>query len=402
MNLSGKSAPGTGKTTAGWEQKISRRLAEIPPSGIRVFFDLVAGRDDIISLGVGEPDFDTPRTVANAAIEAIRSGSTYYTGNQGLPSLRKKIAEYLENRYRISYDPNEEILITVGVSEAVDLAFRSILNPGDGVLYGTPSYVSYNPLIKMCDGVPQPIETTFENNFLFDPKNLEKSMTQQSKALFLNYPSNPTGASFRAGQLEEIRQFVLEKDLLVISDEIYGELCYDFEHIPFATLDSMKERTLFLGGFSKTFAMTGWRIGYAAGPAPWIKAMLKIHQYAMLCAPTPSQYAAEAALSYAGADAERMKETYMKRRELIVTEFNRIGLETNMPNGAFYVFPRIKNSGLSSMEFATRLLQEQNIAVVPGSAFGATGEGFIRCSYATSFENIRKSVAGIEAFLASL
>lgn len=390
------------KQETDFENRISHRLAEIPPSGIRVFFDLVAGRDDIISLGVGEPDFDTPNSIKNAAIESIRSGATYYTGNQGLPSLRARISQYLNKLYGLEYDPATEILITVGVSEGVDLAFRSILNPGDGILYGAPSYVSYDPLIRMCDGIPQPIETTFEENFLFDPKNLSKTITPESKALFLNYPSNPTGASFDAKRLEEIRRFVIDRDLLVISDEIYGELSYNFEHLPFSALEEMKERTLMLGGFSKSFAMTGWRIGYAAGPHWWIKAMLKIHQYAMLCAPTPSQFAAEAALKYAEKDALMMKESYMERRQFIVSEFNRIGLETNMPDGAFYIFPKIASTGLSSLEFATKLLKEQSVAVVPGSAFGKTGEGFVRCSYATSFENIRKSVEGIEKLLASL
>lgn len=382
-----------------WQERIAQKVTRIPPSGIRVFFDLVAARDDIISLGVGEPDFATPAKVVDAAIDSLRQGYTYYTGNQGLPSLRREIRKYLGNLYGMDYDIDKEILITVGVSEAVDLAFRAILNPGDGVLFGSPSYVSYTPIIELCDAIPQRISTTFEDNFLFDPERLESAWTPESKVLFLNYPSNPTGASFNDQQLKRIRDFVVEKDLLVISDEIYGELGFDFEHTPFSTLEGMRERTLFIGGFSKSFAMTGWRIGYAAGPQAWLGAMLKIHQYTMLCAPTTSQFAAEAALKYCLDETVRMKESYRQRRDMFVSELNRIGLETNMPDGAFYVFPKIPDLGMNSMEFATALLNEESLAAVPGNAFGPEGEGFMRCSYATSEKNLVESIVRMERFL---
>ncbi|MDH5716076.1 MAG: aminotransferase class I/II-fold pyridoxal phosphate-dependent enzyme [Spirochaetia bacterium] len=382
-----------------WLEKINSRVQSLKPSGIREFFDVVAHQKDCISLGVGEPDFVSPQVIIETAIEALRKGYTHYTGNQGLPELRKEISKYIENEYSIKYDPNEEIIITVGVSQAVDLALRAVLNIKDGVIYGTPSYVSYEPMISLAGGEPQSVSTSFNNNFLLQLPELKNAIKDNSKILFLNYPANPTGSSFNKKELEEIKNFVIENDLLVISDEIYGELSYEMPHTPISIFEEMKERTLLLGGFSKGFAMTGWRIGYACGPSAWIKSMLKIHQYSMLCAPTLGQIAAEAALKYALDDKDKMKAAYKKRRDLIVNGFNELGLDCKTPLGAFYVFPSIKKSGFSSMEFAKNLLKEQNVAVVPGTAFGDDGEGFIRCSYATSYKEIEIALEKIKKFI---
>lgn len=385
--------------------KISGKVQKIPPSGIRVFFDIVAQRKDVISLGVGEPDFSTPQIIVDEAIASLRNGQTYYTSNQGMPSLRKAIASHLESKHDLSYNPNTEMIITVGVSEGIDLAFRSILNPGDGVLFPAPCYVSYSPLVEIIGGVTQKITTYAEDNFKIREEEIEKAINSnnsKTKVLFLNYPANPTGATYTREELEVLRKFVLKHDLLVITDEIYSGLTYDHEHVPMSALPDMKNRTIHLGGFSKTYAMTGWRIGYAAGPAEWIQPMLKIHQYCMLCAPTMSQFAAQAALEYGAPEALRMKDEYIRRREFIVAEFNRLGLKTNMPGGAFFVFPDIRSSGLSSTDFAHRLLNEQDVAVIPGVAFGDEGEGFIRCSYATAMEDLKTAVQKIERFLGSL
>jgi len=388
-----------GSKAINWLEKINSRVQSLKPSGIREFFDVVAHQKDCISLGVGEPDFVSPQVIIETAIEALRKGYTHYTGNQGLPELRKEISKYIENEYSIKYDPNEEIIITVGVSQAVDLALRAVLNIKDGVIYGTPSYVSYEPMISLAGGEPQSVSTSFNNNFLLQLPELKNAIKDNSKILFLNYPANPTGSSFNKKELEEIKNFVIENDLLVISDEIYGELSYEMPHTPISIFEEMKERTLLLGGFSKGFAMTGWRIGYACGPSAWIKSMLKIHQYSMLCAPTLGQIAAEAALKYALDDKDKMKAAYKKRRDLIVNGFNELGLDCKTPLGAFYVFPSIKKSGFSSMEFAKNLLKEQNVAVVPGTAFGDDGEGFIRCSYATSYKEIEIALEKIKKFI---
>lgn len=382
-----------------WDQKISDKVQSLKPSGIRVFFDIVSQKKDVISLGVGEPDFVSPPSVLEAGIEAIRNGYTHYTGNQGIPSLRKSISRYLENEYGIEYDYDKEILITVGVSQGKDLALRAALNPGDEVLYSSPSYVSYEPLIELAGGKAVKVPVQFENNFQLNIDELEKKTNSKTKILFLNYPANPTGNSYEAEKLEQIRQFVLKHDLIVISDEIYGELSYSEKHIPFASLPGMKERTLTLGGFSKTYAMTGWRIGYAAGPTEWVFSMMKIHQYSMLSVPTIAQMAAEAALKYSQKERFRMKDAYEERKDKIVSGLNAIGLETLNPDGTFYVFPSIKNTKYDSLNFAEKLLEDKNVAIVPGTAFGEEGEGFFRASFATSMKEIEEAVSRMEAFL---
>ncbi len=385
-----------------WSRSISSVVQDLKPSGIRQFFDIVATRKDCISLGVGEPDFVTPQVVIDHSIQALRDGYTHYTGNAGLLSLRREIAKYLEKEYALSYNPEKEILITVGVSQGVDLAFRALLNAGDGVLYPEPCYVSYDPMIRLAAGVPQRVNATAENDFSLKAQNIRDVMNAdgaKSKVLFLNYPSNPTGASIAGEELLNIAKLAEEKDLIVISDEIYGELSYEKKHIPFPTLPGMKERTLLLGGFSKAFAMTGWRIGYACGDENLIRAMTKIHQYSMLCAPTLAQMAAETALRYALPERDKMRDEYRLRRDLIVKGFNDMGLTCFMPQGAFYVFPDIRSTGKSSMDFAKDLLEAQNVAVVPGTAFGASGEGFIRCSYATARKEIEAALTKIAAFV---
>lgn len=385
-----------------WPEKLAQVVQSIQPSGIRQFFDIVATRKDCISLGVGEPDFVTPQVVIDYAIAALREGYTHYTGNSGLLSLRRAIAEYLEKEYGLDYHPEREILITVGVSEGVDLAFRALLNPGDAVLYAEPCYVSYNPMIRLAGGVPHAVVTRPENCFSLKASDIAAKMRQiKPKVLFLNYPSNPTGASIAKSELMKIAQLCEEHDTIVISDEIYGELSYSGNHVPFATLPAMRERTLLLGGFSKAFAMTGWRIGYACGPEELIRAMTKIHQYSMLCAPTVAQIAAEAALRHALSERDRMRDEYRLRRDLIVAGFNRLGLPCALPDGAFYIFPDIRVTGKTSMQFATELLESQNVAVVPGTAFGESGEGFIRCSYATARREIELALERIARYLES-
>ncbi len=385
-----------------WSHSLSKVVQSLKPSGIRTFFDIVQTRKDCISLGVGEPDFVSPQVVIDYSIQALRDGYTHYTGNSGLLSLRKEIALYLEREYGLSYNPEKEILITVGVSQGVDLAFRSLLNPGEGVLYSEPCYVSYDPMIRLAGGEPQKIIATKETKFSLTAEAIENAANQtqtQSKLLFLNYPSNPTGASISRDELIRIGELATKHNWIVISDEIYGELSYETKHIPFATFDGMKERTVHLGGFSKAFAMTGWRIGYACGNENVIKAMTKIHQYSMLCAPTLAQIAAEAALKYAIDERNKMLDEYRLRRDLIVRGFNSMGLECFNPQGAFYVFPDIRRTKKTSMQFATDLLEAQNVAVVPGTAFGDSGEGFIRCSYATGRKEIEEALRKIALFV---
>jgi len=387
-----------------WNQQLSPVVQSLKPSGIREFFDIVATRKDCISLGVGEPDFVTPQVVIDHAIQALRDGYTHYTGNAGFLSLRREISSYLEREYSLSYNPEREILITVGVSQAVDIAFRALIGENQGVLYPEPCYVSYNPMIRLAGGVPQLVNATAENDFSLKAENIVAALDSEgakSKVLFLNYPSNPTGASINASELGRIAELAAQKNILVISDEIYGELNYEEKHVPFATLPGMFERTLLLGGFSKAFAMTGWRIGYACGPEPLVKAMTKIHQYSMLCAPTLGQIAAETALKYAISDRDKMRDEYRLRRDLIVKGFNDMGLKCFNPQGAFYVFPDIRSTGLNSMQFAKSLLESQNVAVVPGTAFGDSGEGFIRCSYATARRDIEAALTKIATFVSS-
>ncbi len=385
-----------------WDQKINTSVNGLSPSGIRSFFDIVAERSDCISLGVGEPDFVSPVPVLESAISAIRKGYTHYTGNQGLLSLRNKISNYLFSKYELKYDPKHEILITVGVSQGLDLALRSIINLNDEIIFPTPSYVSYSPLIKIAGGIPKKVSLNFSDKFNLSEKLILGKLKKSTKAIILNYPSNPTGASFNKKTLEEISMLAIRHNLLVISDEIYGELTYDYDHIPMSSLPQMKERTLLLGGFSKVFAMTGWRIGYACGPAEWIYAMLKIHQYSMLCAPTISQIAAEAAIDKSIPHRDEMLVRYAQRREEIVSSLNEIGLNCHKPDGSFYVFPDIRNTSLTSIDFAKKLLEQENVVVVPGTAFGEEGEGFIRCSYAASMEDIKESLKRIKHFITSL
>ncbi|HEX5789896.1 MAG TPA: aminotransferase class I/II-fold pyridoxal phosphate-dependent enzyme [Luteolibacter sp.] len=386
-----------------YSQKIAHAVAGIPRSGIRDFFELVQGREGVISLGVGEPDFVTPWHIREAAIYSLEKGQTTYTSNLGLLSLRKSIARYVEGFFHVSYQAASEILVTVGVSEAIDIALRALVNPGDEVIYHEPCYVSYNPSIALAHGVAVPVVTTKADGFSLKPEALAKVITPKSRVLMLNFPTNPTGACASREDLEGIAKLAIEHDLIVLTDEIYSELRYDDEeHLSIASLPGMKERTILLHGFSKAFAMTGFRLGYACAPQPIIEAMMKIHQYAMLCAPIMSQNAAIEALENGQAAMLEMRDSYHQRRDYLVRRLNEIGLECHLPGGAFYVFPDIRSTGLGSKEFATRLLEQENVACVPGSAFGPSGEGFLRCCYATAFDDIRTATERMERFVRSL
>lgn len=379
--------------------KISEKVKNMAPSGIRAFFDLVLGMKDVISLGVGEPDFVTPWQIRESAIYSLEKGYTSYTSNKGLMELRQAICHHIKHKYGIEYDPEEEILITVGVSEALDLAMRTILNPGDKVLIPEPSYVSYGPVTDMAGGTPVFLKTQRDNGFKISPKQIDKACDRHTKALLLNYPANPTGASYTKKELQAINEVSIKHGLVVISDEIYGELTYDFQHTPFITLKQAKPRVIYLNGFSKAYAMTGWRIGYACGPREVIAGMTKIHQYTMLCAPTTGQMAAIEALKSGEKSIEEMRKEYKRRRDFIVEGLNRIGLECHKPQGAFYVFPSIKNTKLSSIEFANKLLKKEKVAVVPGTAFGPSGEGYVRMSYASSMDYLKEALSRIKHFL---
>lgn len=381
---------------------IANHMRDIPKSGIRDFFELVNNMSDVVSLGIGEPDFVTPWTIRESAIYSIEKGYTSYTSNLGLLSLRREICKYVSNHFKVDYGPERECIVTVGVSEAFDLIMRAIINPGDEIIYHEPCYVSYRAEIVMAHGIPVKIDTREENRFALDPDELEKNITPKTKAIVLNFPCNPTGATLNREQMEKIAAIVVKHDLLVISDEIYSELTYNDPQPSIATLPGMRDRTILLHGFSKAFAMTGFRIGYACGPAELIDAMMKIHQYSMLCASITGQKAAEEALRNGEKDMLRMISEYEQRRNTIVGRLNEIGLTCLEPNGAFYAFPSIKSTGLTSMEFATRLLREQKVAVVPGTAFGKCGEGYVRCSYASSMENIVEAMDKIKVFVASL
>jgi len=381
---------------------ISQKVATLPPSGIRKFFDIVVGMEDVISLGVGEPDFPTPWHIREACIYSLEGGHTSYTSNKGLPELREVLAESVEKDLGLEYDPEEESLITTGVSEAVDLAFRATLNPGDEVIVPQPCYVAYVPDVLLAGGVPRPVATRLSEEFKLRPEDFKDAINEKTKALVLSYPNNPTGAIMTREDLEEIADLVVENDLLVISDEVYDKLTYDGRHASFAQLEGMRERTVLLNGLSKSCAMTGWRIGYALGDPAIIGAMTKVHQYTMLCAPTMAQVAGVEALRRGDAEVKAMKREYDRRRRLFVSELERLGLPCFEPKGAFYAFPSIEGTGLSSEEFAEQLLKEQKVAAVPGNAFGESGEGFIRCSYATSREEILEAVDRIERFLADL
>jgi aminotransferase len=387
-----------------YQAKIARNVASIPRSGIRDFFELVQGRDDVISLGVGEPDFVTPWHIREAAIYSLEKGQTTYTSNLGLLSLRKSIAKYVEGFFGVSYEAAKEVLVTVGVSEAIDIALRALLNPGDEVIYHEPCYVSYSPSIVMAHAVAVPVVTTKEHGFSLKPDAVAAAITPRTRLIMLNFPTNPTGACASREDLEGIAKLAIEHDLIVLTDEIYSELRYDAEekHVSIASLPGMRERTILLHGFSKAFAMTGFRLGYACAPQPIIEAMMKIHQYAMLCAPIMSQNAAIEALENGTPAMIEMRNSYHQRRDFLVRRLNEIGLECHLPGGAFYVFPDIRSTGLTSKEFAFRLLEQENVACVPGSAFGESGEGFLRCCYATAFDDIRTATDRIERFVKSL
>ncbi|MBU0566751.1 aminotransferase class I/II-fold pyridoxal phosphate-dependent enzyme [bacterium] len=378
---------------------ISKKVKDVPPSGIRKFFDLILTMDDVISLGVGEPDFTTPWHIRERSIHSLESGHTTYTSNKGLLKLREEVASSLEKSHRLSYDPEEEILITTGVSEGLDLALRALINPGDEIIIPEPCYVSYAPCTIFADGRPVGIATRVEDGFKVRPSEIKDALTSRTKAILLCYPNNPTGASLGKEELGQIAEVIRENDLIVITDEIYRDLTYEGEHTSIASLPGMKERTLILDGFSKAYAMTGFRIGYAAGPEEIISAMTKIHQYTMLCAPILSQKAAIEALKEGEEEKRKMIATYRKRKNLIVNGLNSIGLSCLMPEGAFYAFASVKDTGLACEEFSEQLLKQEKVATVPGTAFGKCGEGFIRCSYATSTKVIEEALKRMERFL---
>ncbi len=381
---------------------IAGHLRGLPRSGIRDFFELVSKMDDVVSLGIGEPDFVTPWHIREAAVYALEKGKTSYTSNLGTPRLRKSISRYVERVFEVSYNPENEILVTVGVSEALDILLRAIINPGDKVMYHQPCYVSYMPGIALAHGVPVAVPTLPENDFALTVEQLEAVWEPGCKALLLNFPTNPTGGTVDLEQLQKIARFAVEKDLLVVSDEIYSELTFEGKHVSITSLPGMKERSVFLHGFSKAFAMTGFRIGYACGPAELIEAMMKVHQYSMLCAPILSQEAAVEALENGEESMLRMRDQYGRRRDMFVERLNQMGLRCHLPRGSFYAFPSIASTGINETEFAHCLLKEQNVAVVPGVAFGPQGKGFVRCSFSTAYEKILVACDRMELFLENL
>ena len=381
---------------------VADHIKSLPKSGIRRFFDLVNTMDDVISLGVGEPDFVTPWTIRETGIFSLEKGHTSYTSNLGTPALRREVCRYVRDNYHVSYRPEDECIITIGVSEALDIAMRALLDPGDEVLYTEPCFVSYPAEVRMAHGIPVPIETKVEDAFALDPAVLRRKITPRTKVLLLNFPCNPTGAVMPLESLKEVAAIAMEHDLVVITDEIYSELLYEGEHVSIASLPGMRDRTLFLHGFSKAFAMTGWRVGYACGPREIIDAMMKVHQYAIMCASTMAQEAALEALRNGEKEMLRMRESYCERRNLMVDGLNRIGLDCLLPKGAFYTFPSVKSTGLSSTEFAEPLLKAEKVAVVPGVAFGACGEGFVRCCYATSASDLIEAIDRMGRFVQSL
>ena len=382
---------------------LGKKAVGLKPSGIRKFFDIVAEMDDVVSLGVGEPDFDTPWAVRDEGIYTLERGKTFYTSNSGLKELREEISRYLIRRLGVRYDPIHECLVTVGGSEAIDLAFRALVNPGEEILIPEPSYVSYTPCAILADAVPVPIPLKAENEFRLTPEELEEHITDKTKILVLPFPNNPTGAVMTREDLEPIAKICIRHNLFVVSDEIYSELTYTGEdHVSIVQIPHMQERTVLINGFSKAFAMTGWRLGYCCGPAEVLSLMTKIHQYAIMCAPTNSQYAAIVALRDCYPEVEKMREAYNQRRRFLLHSFEQMGLPCFEPFGAFYVFPCIKEFGMTSEEFATRLLEEERVAVVPGDAFGESGEGFIRISYAYSLEALKIAVGRLEKFVERL
>ena len=381
---------------------LSDKVTSLKPSGIRKFFDIVSEMKDAISLGVGEPDFDTPWFIRDEGIYSLEKGRTFYTSNAGLKDLRKEIAAYIKRTQALNYDPDNEIIVTVGGSEAIDIGLRAVINPGDEVIIPQPSYVSYEPCALLAGAKPVIINLKAENEFRLTPQELIEAITEKTKVLILPYPNNPTGAIMEREDLEKIAKIVVEKDILVMSDEIYSALTYKGRHVSIASLEGMKERTILINGFSKAYAMTGWRLGYACGPKDIIKQMTKIHQFAIMCAPTTSQYAAVTALKKGDEAVEQMRLSYNQRRRFLMNAFKEMGLECFEPYGAFYVFPCIKEFSMTSEEFATKLLMEEKVAVVPGTAFGDCGEGFLRISYAYSLENLKEAVARIHKFVNKL
>ncbi|MBI4288132.1 MAG: aminotransferase class I/II-fold pyridoxal phosphate-dependent enzyme [Chloroflexi bacterium] len=387
------------KQTGVRRNEVSQRARQLPASGIRKFFDLLSSMEGVISLGVGEPDFVTPWHVREAAIYSLEKGYTMYTSNRGTPELRQALAAYLESLYGVGYDARTELLVTVGVSEALDLAMRAILDPGDEVIMADPSYVAYPPCVSLAGGTPVFVPTTAENGFRLSASAVEARVTPRTKAILLGYPSNPTGTVMPGSELMEICRVAREHNLLVVSDEVYARLTYGVEHTCIASLPGMKERTVLLGGFSKAFAMTGWRVGYAAGRLDILEAMTRVHQYTMLCAPITGQIAALEALKNGESEVRRMVQEYDRRRRVMVKGLNGIGLDCPEPEGAFYCFPSVRSTGLSSEEFAEKLLMEEKVAVVPGSAFGPGGEGHVRCCYATSLPDIEEALKRMGRFV---
>lgn len=382
--------------------RINPVVRDIPRSGIRDFFDIVSTMKDVISLGIGEPDFDTPWSVREATIFAVERGATHYSSNLGYLELRQALARYVAKHFGAEYNPDNEVLVTVGVSEALDLALRALLRPGDEVLYHEPCYVSYRATILFAGGTPLAVETKAENGFRLTRAMLEAKCTPKTKVLMLNFPNNPTGAIMSREDLEDLAQFAIEKDLIVITDEIYAEMTYDTPHTSLVAIPGLRDRTIFLHGFSKAWAMTGYRLGYACGPAELIEAMMKIHQYTMLCASSLAQKAAIEALNRAGMEVNEMLGEYRRRRNFIVNAFAEMGLECHRPLGAFYAFPSVAKFKLTAKEFALKLLAEEKVAVVPGTAFGECGEGFVRCAYATSLTNIKEAMTRLRRFTAKL
>ena len=381
---------------------LSNTIVTIPPSGIRKFFDIVNEMEGAISLGVGEPDFDTPWHVRDAGIRSLEMGKTFYTSNAGLKELKVEICNYMKRRMKVEYNYSSEVMVTIGGSEAIDIALRAMLDPGDEVLIPQPSYVSYVPCTILAGGVPVVIELEAKDQFRLTREKLLEKITPKTKILILPFPNNPTGAIMEKEDLEAVAQVVREKDLFVISDEIYAELTYGKKHVTIASLPGMMERTVLINGFSKSYAMTGWRLGYACAPEQILKQMLKIHQYAIMCAPTTSQYAAVEAIKNGDSDIEEMKRSYNERRKYLLGEFRSLGMDCFEPYGAFYMFPCIKRFGMTSEEFATRLLREEKIAIVPGTAFGDCGEGYLRVSYAYSMEDLKRAIRRIRRFVVRL
>ena len=382
-----------------YEKLMNGTLVDMKPSGIRKFFDIAAEMEDVISLSVGEPDFSTPWHIREEAIRTLEKGRTWYSPNAGFLALREAISGYVSRHSHVTYDPKTEVLVTVGGSEAIDLCFRALITPGDEVLIPEPAFVCYDPLTRMAGGVPVPLVTKAEDAFRLRADVVAAAITPKTKLLVLPYPNNPTGAIMPREELEALAEVLRGTDIMVLSDEIYGELTYGRDHVSFASIEGMQERTILVSGFSKAFAMTGWRLGYACGPAPVMKMMIKLHQYGLMCAPTTAQYAAIEAMNNGDEDVEKMRGEYDMRRRYIVDELNKMGLTCFEPEGAFYVFPSIQSTGMTSEEFCERLLKEKHVAVVPGNAFGDSGEGFIRISYCYSIKHITEAIKRMRAFL---